>query len=314
MGLWRLLAAGPAVAQSSPSPNPGFPAERLTPAVGPTAFSQVEGGRVPAAGQVYVVASAQAIYRPVVLRSTLSDVEAAVPVEYHTGLDLAAEFGVWRQRLSVGVGLPVTTWQRGDRLTRTGSSEPSAFDTARPLAPLALGDLRFRGKALLTAPDRPTDLAVIVELTAPGGGQQDFAATSSFTFSPRLAGSLRQRVFIGAAQVGVRFAPQRWLYETTLHHLLEWGAAAGFRLPVRRVGLGLYVETAGVLNLVSDSKLLGVELRGGVRIGWLRGALDLGGGGGLGSLSPGWRASAQLRFFWDTTPAAVCPARALTWD
>ncbi len=53
-----------------------------------------------------------------------------------------------------------------------------------------------------------------------------------------------------------------------------------------RVDEALLAEAAGQVNLVSDSSVQGTELRGMVRIGWLRGALDVGGGAGLGELAP----------------------------
>jgi hypothetical protein len=248
-----------------------------------------------------------------VLRNRLTSVEQAVPVRYRLTVDAGAELGVYRGRLSVGFAAPISIWQSGDRLRLTGASSADAKGVSEPLGTTGLGDLRFRAKALLTPLESKLGAAIVLEVTAPGGGQRDFIATSSFTMNPRLLGSLRHRWLAIGAQLGVRFAAQRQLYETTLHDLLEWGVAAGSKLPVRRIGLALLAEAAGQVNLVSGSSVQGTELRGMVRIGWLRGALDVGGGAGLGELAPAFRAFVVVRGHMPDPRSTVCPAESLTF-
>lgn len=291
----------------------GIAVDRFSPAPGPLSFAQVEGASVPVAGQLWFAGGASFIGRPLVLRNAVTQQEVAVPVRYRLTVDVGAELGIYRKRLSVGFAAPISIWQAGDRLRLTGTSMQDAQGVSEPLGTTGLGDLRFRGKALLTPVDHKAGLAIVLELTAPGGGQRDFIATSSFTVSPRLLGSFRHRFLAFGGQLGVRFASQRPLYQTLLHNQLEWGAAFAGKLPVRRVGLALIAEAAGQVNLVSGSSVQGTELRGIVRLGWLRGAIDLGGGAGIGELAPAFRGFVVVRGHLPDPKATSCPAEALTF-
>lgn len=287
--------------------------DRFAPAPGPLSFAAVEGAAVPMPGQLWFAGGLSFVGRPLVLRNAVTQQEVAVPVRYRLTVDVGAELGVYRQRLSVGVAAPISIWQTGDRLRLTGSNMQDAQGVSEPLGTTGLGDLRFRAKALLTPVDHRAGLAMVLELTAPGGGQRDFIATSSFTVNPRVIGSFRHRVLAFGGQLGVRFASQRPLYQTLLHNQLEWGAAFAGKIPVRRVGLALVTEAAGQVNLVGGSYVQGTELRGIVRLGWLRGAIDLGGSAGFGELAPAFRAFVVLRGHMPDPKATVCPAEALTF-
>lgn len=287
--------------------------DRFAPALGPLSFAQVEGAPVPAAGQLWFAGGASFIGRPLVLRHQVTGQEVAVPVRYRLTVDAGAELGIYRRRVSVGFAAPVSIWQTGDRLRLTGTNMQDAQGVSEPLGTTGIGDLRFRGKALLTPIDARAGLAVVLEMTAPGGGQRDFIATSSFTVNPRLLGSFRHRFLAFGGQLGVRFASQRPLYQTVLHNQLEWGAAFAGKLPVRRVGLALLAEAAGLLNMVTGSQVHGTELRGVVRLGWLRGSLDLGGSAGFGELAPAFRAFVVVRGHLPDPQSTTCPAEALTF-
>lgn len=289
----------------------GVAADRFVPAPGPSPFGQVESARVPIAGQLFLAGSLSAIGNPIVLRSLATGLDVATPVRQRVTLDLGAELGVFRKRLAIGFGLPLALYQAGDRLQRTGGSADSMSHVDAPLAPAALGDIRFRGKAVLTPVDRIAGLALVLELTVPGGGQANFAATSSVTFSPRLAASLRYRFFAAGLNLGVRFMPERDVYSTELHHRFEWGAAAAADLFVRRVAMALVAEAVGEVNLVRPYFQPSTEVRGIVRLGWAQGSLDLGGGGGFGLVAAQWRAFAALRFVMGRFEGG-CPARPLT--
>lgn len=273
----------------------------------------MEGAAVPAAGQLWFAGGASFLGRGLVLRNRLTGGEEAVPVRYRLTVDAGAELGVYRGRLSVGFAAPISLWQNGDRLRLTGVTASDTQGSSEPLGTTGLGDLRFRAKALLTPLESKLGAAIVMEMTAPGGGQRDFIASSSFTMSPRLVGSLRHRWLAVGAQIGARFAAQRQLYETTLHDQLEWGLAAGAKLPVRRIGWALLAEATGSVNLVSGSPVKGTELRGIVRIGWLRGAIDVGGGAGFGELAPAFRAFVVVRGHMPDPQSTVCPAESLTF-
>ncbi len=308
-------AGGQGAAWAQSVTSTGIAADRFTPAPGPSAFGQVEGAPVAPAGQVWVTGMASAIGHPFRLRSALTQEQVAEPVAYRVSLDLGAEVGVFRKRLALGLGVPVALWQTGDRLQATGSAEPAA-DGSSGLATTAIGDIRLRGKALLTPAERSAALALALELTipGPGSGAANFVATSGFTVAPRLIGWFKKGPIAAAANVELRLAPARTLYQTTLHNSLSWGVAAGGELPVRRVGLALIAEATGQVNLVSGQDLLATELRGIFRIAWWRGSFDLGGGGGFGPLTPAFRAFVSLRgFFGRRDPGALgCAVRPLT--
>lgn len=274
----------------------GIAVDRLAPAPGPSAFVQVEGAAVAPAGQLWTAAALSTLARPLVLLNSFTGEVAGVPVQTRVTLDLGAEVGIWRKRLALGFGMPVVLWQDGDRLQRTGagaSVDPN--DASAPLKPTVVGDLRFRGKALLTAPDRPLGLALVLEVTVPAGGQAHFAATSAVTVAPRLLGSLRRGRVAAAINAGLRVAPQRALYMSQLHNSFEWGAAIGVDVLARRVGLSLIGEAVGAVNLVAASPLHSEELRGALRLSFWQGAVDVVGGGGFGSMAPAWRALVVYR-------------------
>jgi hypothetical protein len=248
-----------------------------------------------------------------VLRSALTGAEIAVPVRYRATLDVAAELGLWRSRISIGVGLPLSVWQAGDRLQGSGAANSDSQGSGQPLQPTALGDVRLRVKARLNSEYSATALAMLVEITAPGGGEHDFVATSGVTVAPRLLGSFRHRWLAGAANLGFRFQPDRYLYETHLHEQLEWAAAVGAELMARRVGLSLYVEATGLVNLVSPGYEAGTELHGALRLGWASGTVDVGGGSGFGPLAPGWRAFLVVRTSVGSRPAITCRTRPVSF-
>lgn len=298
LGVWLgEVVVRPVCAQTVTST--GIAVERFVAAPGPSAFGQVEGGKVATAGQVWFTGMATGAGQLLRLRSALTQEPVAEPVSYRVTLDLGAEFGVWRNRLAVGFGVPVAVWQIGDRLRATGSPDASA-DGDSALATAAIGDVRLRGKALLTPPSRAAAVALVLELTfpGPGSGAANFVATSGLTVAPRLVGSYQKGPIALGANLELRLAPQRMLYETTIHNSLSWGAAAAGVLPVRRLGLMVIAEATGQLNLVSAQYLPSTELRGVFRIAWWRGALDVGGGGGFGPLTPSWRALVVLRGFF----------------
>lgn len=313
-GLSCGLAARTAQAQST-----GIAVERFTPASGPGAFGQVESAQVPVPAQLWLTGALLGMGRPLVLHNGLTGEQVSLPVANRVTLDLGGEIGIWRQRLSLGIGVPLSVWQNGDRLQLAGSSTPGSSpgtgtgDTDAQLQTTALGDIRLRAKARLTSLEAPFGLAALLELTIPGGGQHDFIATSSMTVAPRLLGSLRRRWLAFALNLGLRFMPQRILYGTELHHELEWGAALGFVLPVRRIGVALYSELAGQLNLVSPRYESGTEFRGALRLSWFRGAVDLGAAGGAGAMAPQWRAFLLLRMWFGESGVIGCITKPVTF-
>jgi hypothetical protein len=279
-----LAVAGRAPAQSKPSTTTAIAAERFVPALGPTSLIAVEGASVTPWGQTSFAASLDELHNPITLATVTTGTTVTHPVRDQFVGDLALEIGFYK-RLAVAIGAPVVLYQRGDRLQGTGTDE-------QPLATQAAGDLRVRLKAQLVGDlARPgLHAALILTVTAPMGGQSDFAASDGATIEPRLVGDWRAGPLIMAATVGVRFQRDQTLFTTQLGDELTWSAGAGLRLLSRGIFAGSAIfEAAGAVGPSTGTRP--VELRGGVRAAIGRFAVDAGAGGGVdGDVGvPAWR-------------------------
>jgi hypothetical protein len=265
----------------------GIPADRFVPAVGPVTLVGVEGADVTAFGQGTLALSFGLLHDP--LKLTLpSGAVLAHPVRWQFATDLAAEAGLWRRRIAFSVGLPVVWWQAGDRLKNTGVDEA-------PLATTRAGDLRLRVKAALRNGGR-VHVAAAVQVTVPLGGQSDFAATDGVTVEPRLMLDAHVGPVLVAAALGVRFAPERELFQTHLGDELTWAVGVGVAVFRRRAWhLAILTEGAGAVGGSAGSRP--AELRGGLRLGAGPFTVDAGGGGGLDGevAAPAWRAFLVVR-------------------
>lgn len=297
--LGLMWSSGKACAQST-----GIAADRMVFHSGPSAFYQVEGGEVAAPRELWLHSSASVLSSPLRIRQRYSSELLAIPVAYRVTLDLGGELGLWKKRLALGFGLPVSLWQNGDRLQPTGGSDDSV---GRPLRVSAVGDIRLRAKLRLTPNEWFWAVAMALDFTIPGGGQSDFVATSGPTVSPRLIGWFLRGPVAASVNVSVRMAPQRQIYQTSLQHSLEWGAAASAAFPTRRVGLALIAEAVGFYAF--GAMIHSTELRGGLRLGLRQAALDVGGGAGLGVMAPDWRAFVSLRGAFSQRPPSSVSCR-----
>jgi hypothetical protein len=261
-----LLCASVARAQTT-----GVAAERFVPALGPTALVGVEGAAVTRPGAVSWAASVDALGDPINLYAPFTGARVSEPVDYALVADVALEVGVWK-RLALALGVPVVLYQEGDRLRGTGTSE-------RALAATVAGDVRVRLKASLVEGEH-LGAAVLLQVTAPAGGQSDFAATDGATVEPRLVVDARFGRVTLAAQAGARFQKDRALFQTRFGDELVWGAAAALSIVERaRIGLGAIVEAAGGVGPSTGTRP--VEARGAARLRLGPVALDLGAGAGL---------------------------------
>jgi hypothetical protein len=278
-----LLACACATAHAQ-SASTGIAVDRLTPAVGPNGFAGIEGGATTPAGAVSWMGSLGFLRDPIVLERAFGGGVVTRPVHEQLTTQVALEYGVWR-RLAVLVGVPVVLYQDGDRLRGLG------LDDARLQATVA-GDIRVRLKASLVGDPRGSGwhLGLALTVTAPGGGQHDFAATSGATLEPRLMADWHgSRLALGAT-VGARFAEDRTLLLTTFGDELVYGAAASLALVARPAAtVTLIAEVEGGAGASSGTRP--VELRGAVRAG-LR-ALSIDAGAGFGADddtgAPAWR-------------------------
>jgi hypothetical protein len=272
------LAAATAHAETA---NPGEAVERFVPALGPTALVGVDGVAVTRVGAVSWALGFDVLHDPITLRTAFVGDLISRPVRTAFWGDVAFEFGVWK-RLALAVGVPVALYQNGDRLQGTGTSEA-------PLAATAAGDVRIRAKASLVENER-FGAAIVLQVTAPAGGQAEFAATDGATIEPRLVVDAHVGRLTLAAQVGVRFERDRALFTTTFGDELTWSAGAAYAILERAtVGLGAIAEGAGGVG--SSTGTRPAELRGALRLRVGPVALDAGAGGGLdGDVgAPAWR-------------------------
>ena len=276
-----LLVASAARAQTT-----GVAAERFSPAVGPTALVGVEGAAVTPAGAVSWAASLDALGDPIALGTALGGARVSEPVDYALVGDVSLEFGVWK-RLALAVGVPVVLYQEGDRLRGTGTSE-------RALLATVAGDVRIRAKASLVE-GKKIGAALLLQVTAPGGGQSDFAATEGATVEPRLVVDARVGRLTLAASVGVRFQKERALFTTQFGDELTWSAAAAVAV-IRR--LSIIAEAAGGVGPSAGTRP--AELRGALRGIFGPVALDLGAGAGVdGDVgAPSYRVFLVARSVW----------------
>jgi hypothetical protein len=282
-----LLVGSTAQAQKST----GIVVDRFVPAIGPTTLFSVEGAPVTDYAQLSWALALGGVYDPLILRNAFTGETVSEPVERQFNGDLSMELGLYKQRVGLSFGLPVVFSQEGDRLAGVDA------DT-RPLASMQGGDFRIRLKvALVGDPARDgLHVAVGLVLTVPFGGQSDFAATDGVTVMPRLYGDVRLGPIVLMANVGVRFAPERTLFRTTLGDELDWSAGAGWAaLSGRGYWGGLIAEFAGQVGANPGSRP--AEFRAGVRGGTRRVSLDLGAGLGLdGDVgAAAWRIFVVLR-------------------
>jgi hypothetical protein len=284
---WFAVAAALAMAgraQAQVRTTTAIAVERFVPALGPAALLGIEGAGVTPWGQTSFAVGVDELRNPIALATVNTGASISRPVRDQLVGDAALEVGFYK-RLAIAVGVPVVLYQKGDRLQGTGTDE-------RPLHAQAAGDLRLRLKAELAGNVNKPGLhaAVIVQVTAPMGGESDFAASDGATVEPRLVGDWRVAGLTLAATVGVRFQRDRTLFTTRFGDELTWSAGAALRLFARgRVAGSAVFESAGAVGPSSGTRP--VELRGGARVAIGRFAVDAGAGGGVdGDVgAPAWR-------------------------
>jgi hypothetical protein len=282
-----LLLGGRALAQEA---STGIAADRFAPGVGPLTLLGGEAAEVTPRGEVSWALSLSLLADPIRLQNALVGDVFSRPVRGQLVSDFAVEIGVFK-RLAVAVGMPVVWWADGDRLRSTGVDD-------QPLGAPAGGDIRLRVKATLVGdPSRPgLHLGAIAQLTVPGGGQSQFAATDGVTFEPRLLADLRWGRLLVAVALGVRFEPERKLFLTTFGDELTWLAGASSQLFEHGAWRGaILVEATGGVGASDGTRP--VELRGAGRVGFRGFSFDLSGAGGLTSDvgAPSWRVLGVLR-------------------
>jgi hypothetical protein len=286
-----VLAAALVFCTGAHAQSTGIVADRFVPALGPHTLFSVEGAAVTPFRRLSWALSLGWVSDPLKLVNQLTGDVVSRPVRGQLTTDLSVEAGLWRRRLAFAIGLPIVLSADGDRLAGVSADD-------RPLAGQRAGDFRMRLKAaLLPNPDAyRMHLSAALVVTAPFGGQSDFAATDGATVELMLLADYLIGPIVLAADAGVRFAPQRTLIRTNFGDELDWRAGAAYGVFAWAGGFGaLILEVGGQVG--ADPGTRPAELRGGVRAG-LRGfTLDVGAGVGLdGDVgAPAWRVFTILR-------------------
>jgi len=304
VALWPILVQAlvlGVVGSARAAPSTGLAADRFAVGVGPSVLLGAEGAATTPFGWMAWATALSYVSEPLRLQNRFSGEVVSRPVSHQLTLDLGLEAGLWK-RIALAVGVPVVVSAAGDRLR-------GVSDDDRPLASASGGDLRIRLKVLLAGAGEgraggvDLHLALQLQLTAPLGGQSDFAATDGVTVEPRLVFDLSptpRLLLVGA--VGVRFAPDRQVFATQLGDELTWLAGATLGLFARgQVHGALVAEAAGAVGATIHP----AEARAAFRLGLGAISVDLGAGAGLNHevTAPAWRLLLAVRGGFGLTAA-----------
>ncbi len=299
------LAAGasPAAAQVILDEQRDFAVERFHAPSDRAGLLGSEGAALPPRGALALGVWFGASGDPLVLRNVTDDVEVGSLVDDRIGASLAASYVLLR-RLQIGVELPLVLSQSGD------ASIPGFMQNLAELGSTGLGDLRIAPKlSLLGGTGGGIDLAVLVPVTLPTGGADDYRGDESLTVAPTIAiGGAFGGTARLLANAGYLARKQAQLVNLSIDDELFVSAGVGFRLAPNPIELqfGLAAATAVASPLTDDATTYG-ELQVGADVD-LPGPWALAVLGGIGVRdgygTPDWRATAGLRFAMGATPAA----------
>ena len=289
------LVAVPVAAQEA---STGIAADRLRPALGPSTLAGAEGAETTPYGQLGLLVALGYLRDPIVLRATADDRVVSHPVRGQLTSTLGLELGLPR-RFALRVSLPAALWNDGERLRGTGVG--AVGNDPGPALHAAAGDLVLGLKvALLGSPTAPgMHAALALDVSAPLGGQNEFAATRGPTVSPRVLLDYRLPWLSFVLDASVRFQSAKRLFRTRIGDELVLAGGVIARVaslgPARRCHLLAYVEGAGIVT--ADAGARPGELRGALRLDRAGLQVDLGGGAGLVDAigAPRWRAFVLLR-------------------
>ena len=276
----------------------GIAADRMRVGIGIASLGQTEGAETTARGEVSMLLGLGYLRDPITLRTIGGGAIVSHPVRQQLVGTLGWEIGLAR-RFALRVSLPVALWNDGDRLRGTGV-EASGNDPG-PTLHAAAGDLALGLKvAVVGAPGEPgVHAALAIGVTAPMGGDNQFAATGGPTIAPRVLIDYRLPYLTIVLDVQARFARERTLFGAHFNDELVLSGGAIARIlsfNAARWHLSGYVEGSGVI--AADSAARPGELRAALRVQRAdEVSVDLGGGAGLVDAvgSPRFRLFAVVR-------------------
>ncbi len=199
----------------------GLDTERFKPALDSQGMVLTEGGQGELAGDLNLGLYLHYSHDPLVVTSRDGELERSL-VEHRVGMSFLVSLGMtdW---LSVGVEVPATVYQQGQRLDDTG------VDLG--LADAALGDVRVSPKLTILREDRfGVALALAVPVTLPSGDETAYLGSDSVTAAPTLAlsGTLFDRLTL-ALNLGTWLTAGSTYRDVAADHEFFYRAGALFR-------------------------------------------------------------------------------------
>lgn len=293
---WLTIANAPLANAQVVEPR-SFPAERMRLAVDRLGLIDVEWGSVISHLSWDVGLWAGYAKNPLVLYRTSDQRRVGALVADRVGFGLTGALGLF-DWVEIGFELPFIFAQ-----SRTANQPDIAATPIGSLQAIGVGDLRLVPKVRLLRSDKQyIDLAIILGVTAPTGGQRQYFGDAGFTFQPELVVS---RAFTGlrlALNLGAVLRPTTRFLSQTVEHELNARLGVGYHL--KDHGLPAFFMESSVFagsSLVRPFRSFNqtaVELK--LQIGYeIREFVSVFVGGGLGLTRgwgiPDWRVFAGVR-------------------
>lgn len=272
-------------------------------------------------------ASFQYAHRPLVYKD--ADGSALDVIKHRLTLDTGFALTLWRQRLEVGMGLPITFFQTG-QIPAPGTTNLPLVSF--PLPSATLEDIHLLAKGVVFHSQGSSDLApqggigLLGDLTLPTGNANAFSGSRHPTFSFGVLGSFQYKMVTLAAQLGGFFASnEAVLLQPTQEGLpvpstLQTGLGVVYRL-----GAQVRVWQKHNVQLLVGAEVLGkaqgpagnpyqnaTELHASfvVQNRWIQGVFGVGPGLSSGAGSADVRVYAGVRVPW---PGKALAAKAPTF-
>jgi outer membrane protein OmpA-like peptidoglycan-associated protein len=285
------LVAAPARAQvTAPTASQAIDVQRYKPGPGAGDILGVYGARVQRHLGWNVGMSLNYADKPLNFLDPRQDRFITALVRSQVGLDLMGAVGLF-DRVELGVLLPVTL-QSSDPAPQVDPSFSQGVGSG------GIGDLRVVPKARLVDAD-DFDLALVVPVVLPTGGQADFLGGSGVGVQPRVVAEYGQRLRL-AANLGVDLRSKQQLRNLRTGNALAFGVGAEVPFTVGELPLAAAATLVGGLGFEEqDAEERPLELLAALKYRAVSGlSAHVGAGPGLtrGYGTPGFRVLAGLSY------------------
>ncbi|NVJ19810.1 OmpA family protein [Myxococcus sp. AM011] len=297
------LAAQPAHAQvTTPGPvSQSIDVQRFKPGPGAEDILGIHSARVQRHLGLNLGLSLNYGSKPLNFLDPRSDRFITALVSRQLGIDLMGAVGLF-DRFEIGVILPVTI-QGSDPAPQVDASFSQGVGGG------GIGDLRLVPKARLIDGER-FGLALVVPVTLPTAGGNDFLGSSGVGVQPKLVAEYGEKVRF-AANVGVDIREKQVLRNLTAGNAFTYGLGTEIPFTLGRVPLAAEATVIGAIGLdEQDSEESPLELLAALKYRAVSGfTAHLGGGPGLtrGYGTPGYRLLAGFGYSPPPEPKKAAP-------